>query len=317
MSTMDVSTTLVRIFGAVFLVLAVASTIGLILKWRSGFAHPHATIDNLNARLKAWWIMIAVITAATWAGAWGVIALFALVSFQCLREYVSLAPTRKGDHRALIWSFYVFLPLQYYLIAAGWYGLFSILIPVYAFLLLPISASLGADTARFLERSAKIQWGLMICVYCLSHVPALLTLEIPDYAGRNLLLVVFLLLTVQSSDVFQYIWGKLLGRHALSKQISPSKTVEGLAGGMLSATAMGAALWWITPFSPGEAAFVALVINTLGFFGGFVLSAIKRDRGVKDWGHLIEGHGGMLDRVDSLAFSAPVFFHLLRHEWTL
>ena len=134
---------------------------------------------------------------------------------------------------------------------------------------------------------------------------------------RNLLLVVFLLLTVQSSDVFQYIWGKLLGRHALSKQISPSKTVEGLVGGMLSATAMGAALWWITPFSPGEAAFVALVINTLGFFGGFVLSAIKRDRGVKDWGHLIEGHGGMLDRVDSLAFSAPVFFHLLRHGWTL
>ena len=314
---MDVSATLVRIFGAVFLVLTVASTIGLTLKWRHGFDRAHATIDNLNARLKAWWIMIAVIAAATWTGAWAIIGLFALVSFQCLREYVSLAPTRKGDHRALIWSFYVFLPLQYYLIAAGWYGLFSILIPVYAFLLLPISASLGADTARFLERSAKIQWGLMICVYCLSHVPALLTLEIPGYEGRNLLLVVFLLLTVQSSDVFQYIWGKLLGRHALSKQISPSKTVEGLVGGVLSATVMGAALWWITPFSPVEAAFVALVINTLGFFGGFVLSAIKRDRGVKDWGHLIEGHGGMLDRVDSLAFSAPVFFHLLRHGWTL
>ena len=313
---MDVSATLVRIFGAVFLVLAVASTIGLTLKWRHGFDRAHATIDNLNARLKAWWIMIAVIAAATWTGAWAVIGLFALVSFQCLREYVSLAPTRKGDHRALIWSFYVFLPLQYYLIATGWYGLFSILIPVYAFLLLPISASLGADTARFLERSAKIQWGLMICAYCLSHVPALLTLEIPGYEGRNLLLVVFLLLTVQSSDVFQYIWGKLLGRHALSKQISPSKTVEGLVGGVLSATAMGAALWWITPFSPVEAAFVALVINTLGFFGGFVLSAIKRDRGVKDWGHLIEGHGGMLDRVDSLAFSAPVFFHLLRYGWT-
>ena len=317
MIAMDVSATLVRIFGAVFLVLTVASTIGLTLKWRHGFDRAHATIDNLNARLKAWWIMIAVIAAATWTGAWAVIGLFALVSFQCLREYVSLAPTRKGDHRALIWSFYVFLPLQYYLIAAGWYGLFSILIPVYAFLLLPISASLGADTTRFLERSAKIQWGLMICVYCLSHVPALLTLEIPGYEGRNLLLVVFLLLTVQSSDVFQYIWGKLLGRHALSKQISPSKTVEGLVGGVLSATAMGAALWWITPFSPVEAAFVALVINTLGFFGGFVLSAIKRDRGVKDWGHLIEGHGGMLDRVDSLAFSAPVFFHVLRYGWTL
>ena len=299
---MNASHDLIAVFGGIFGLLAVFSLIGAGLKYRVARGEPHGVIDNLNARIKAWWAMIA---------------LFALVSFQCLREYVSLAPTRKGDHRALIWSFYVFLPLQYYLIAAGWYGLFSILIPVYAFLLLPISASLGADTARFLERSAKIQWGLMICVYCLSHVPALLTLEIPDYAGRNLLLVVFLLLTVQSSDVFQYIWGKLLGRHALSKQISPSKTVEGLAGGMLSATAMGAALWWITPFSPGEAAFVALVINTLGFFGGFVLSAIKRDRGVKDWGHLIEGHGGMLDRVDSLAFSAPVFFHLLRHGWTL
>lgn len=316
MNTLEVSTTLLRIFGALFAVLAVASALGLFLKWRGGCDRPQPTVDNLNARLKAWWVMIALIAAATWTGAWAVIALFALVSFQCLREYVSLAPTRKGDHRALIWCFYVFLPLQYYLVAIGWYGLFSILIPVYAFLLLPISAALGADTQRFLERSAKLQWGLMICVYCLSHVPALLTLEIPGYADRNLLLVVFLLLTVQSSDVFQYIWGKLLGRHTLSRSISPSKTFEGLIGGVLSATAVGASLWWITPFSPLQAAGVALVINVLGFFGGFVLSAIKRDRGVKDWGYMIEGHGGMLDRVDSLSFAAPVLFHLVRYAWT-
>lgn len=316
MSAMDVSAILIRIFGALFAVLAAASAIGLALKWRSGFDRPHPTVDNLNARIGAWWVMIALIAAAAWAGAWAMIALFALVSFQCLREYVSLAPTRKGDHRALIWCFYVFLPLQYYLVAIGWYGLFSILIPVYAFLLLPISAALGADTQRFLERSAKIQWGLMMCVHCLSHVPALLTLEIPGYAGRNMLLVVFLLLTVQSSDVFQYIWGKLLGRHTLSRSISPSKTFEGLIGGVLSATAVGAALWWITPFTPLEAALVALVINVLGFFGGFVLSAIKRDRGVKDWGYMIEGHGGMLDRVDSIAFAAPVLFHLVRYVWT-
>ena len=313
---MDTTRDLISVFGGIFALLTVASLIGAGLKWRLSPAAAHPVIDNLNTRIKAWWAMILLIGAAIWAGKGGVIALFAFISFQSLREFISLTHTRLGDHRALLWVFFVFLPLQYTLIAIDWYGLFAILIPVYAFLLLPISAALGADTTRFLERSAKIQWGLMICVYCLSHVPALLTLEIPGYEGRNLLLVVFLLLTVQSSDVFQYIWGKLLGRHALSKQISPSKTVEGLVGGVLSATVMGAALWWITPFSPVEAAFVALVINTLGFFGGFVLSAIKRDRGVKDWGHLIEGHGGMLDRVDSLAFSAPVFFHLLRYGWT-
>jgi phosphatidate cytidylyltransferase len=155
----------------------------------------------------------------------------------------------------------------------------------------------------------------MICVYCLSHVPALMTLEIPGYEGRNALLVVFLILTVQSSDVLQYVWGKLFGRHRLSPTISPSKTVEGLVGGVLTSTAVAAGLWWMTPFLPWQAALVALAVNVMGFFGGFVLSAIKRDRGVKDWGHMIEGHGGMLDRVDSISFSAPIFFHIIRYWW--
>ena len=246
----------------------------------------------------------------------GAVLLFGAVSFLALREFVTLTPTRRADHEPLFWAFFVFLPLQYWLIATDWYGLFSILIPVYAFLLLPISSSLGADTQRFLERAAKVQWGLMICVYCLSHVPALLTLDIAGYTGRNALLVVFLVLTVQSSDVFQYVWGKLLGKHKVSPAISPSKTVEGLVGGVLTSTAVGAALWWITPFTPLEAGLIALVINVMGFFGGFVLSAIKRDRGVKDWGSMIEGHGGMLDRVDSISFSAPIFFHIVRYWWT-
>lgn len=205
--------------------------------------------------------------------------------------------------------------MQYYLIAIEWYGLFSILIPVYAFLLLPISASLGSDTTRFLERAAKVQWGLMICVYCISHVPALLALKIPGYEGQNALLIVFLILTVQSSDVFQYVWGKLLGKHKISETISPSKTLEGLIGGVLTSTAVGALLWWITPFTFWQAGLIALIINIMGFFGGFVLSAIKRDRGIKDWGAMIEGHGGMLDRVDSISFSAPIFFHIVRFWW--
>ena len=312
---MNLTRDLIAVFGGIFGLLAVFSAIGAVLKYRISPGSPHGVIDNLNARIKAWWAMIALIGGAIWIGKWGVIGLFGFISFQSLREFVSLTHTRRGDHRALIWSFFVFLPLQYYLIAVDWYGLFSILIPVYAFLLLPISSSLGADTTRFLERAAKVQWGLMICVYCLSHVPALLTLQIAGYEGRNALLVVFLVLTVQSSDVFQYVWGKLLGKHKVSPAISPSKTVEGLVGGVLTSTAVGAALWWITPFSPLEAGLIALVINVMGFFGGFVLSAIKRDRGVKDWGAMIEGHGGMLDRVDSISFSAPIFFHIVRYWW--
>ena len=307
--------TLITIFGGTFAVLALASMIGVILKMRLTSDASHAVVDNLNARINAWWAMIVLIGAAIWIGKGGIIALFAFISFQSLREFVSLTHTRRGDHHTLLWSFFCFLPLQYYLIAIDWYGLFSILIPVYAFLLLPISSVLGSDTTRFLERTAKVQWGLMICVYCISHVPALLTLEVTGFAGKNVLLIVFLMLTTQSSDVFQYIWGKLLGKRKISAAISPSKTLEGLVGGVLTSTAVGSAFWWITPFNWWQAGLIALTINIMGFFGGFVLSAIKRDRGVKDWGAMIEGHGGMLDRVDSLSFSAPIFFHIVRYWW--
>lgn len=312
MSSQD---TMLMVFGWIATVLFLASATGFILKSRLSPDASSAVIDNLNARINAWWVMVILLAVAFWIGKLGVIGLFAFVSFQCLREFLSITYVRRGDHRALLWCFLLFLPYQYYLIAIDWYGLFSILIPVYAFLLLPISSVLERDATRFLERTAKVQWGLMICVYCLSHVPALMTLDIPGFAGRNALLIVFLLLVVQSSDVFQYIWGKLFGSHKLAPEISPSKTVEGLVGGVLSSTAVGAALWWITPFNVWEAAAIALTINIMGFFGGFVLSAIKRDRGVKDWGSLIEGHGGMLDRVDSIAFSAPIFFHIIRYWW--
>jgi len=303
------------VFAGLFVALVFFSLVGRVLKWHFAAHKPHTVIDNLNTRIQAWWAMIIFIGIAIWIGKLGLLILFGFISFQCLREYISVTKTRIADHHALVWCFYFFLPLQYILIGLDWYGLFSILIPVYAFLLLPISAALKEDTKQFLSRAAQVQWGLMICVYCLSYVPALMSLQIPGYEGANALLIVFLILTVQSSDVFQYIWGKLLGRHKLSPQISPSKTLEGLIGGVASSTLMGAAMWWITPFSMWQAALIALAINLMGFFGGFVLSAIKRDRGVKDWGNMIEGHGGMLDRVDSISFSAPIFFHLIRYFW--
>ena len=303
------------IFAGAVAVLIVASVIGLILKLRFAAEEPHGVIDNLNSRIRAWWWMVGVLAAAFWLGKGGVIVLFALLSFFALREYITLCYTRRGDHLVLLLAFFIALPVQYALIWIDWYGLYSIFIPVYAFLLLPIFAALGADTTRFLERASKVQWGLMICVFCLSHVPAIMTLSIPGYDGRNLLLIAFLVLVVQGSDVLQYIWGKLLGKHKVAPELSPSKTWEGLIGGVVSATILGAALHGITPFTALEAALVALVICLMGFFGGLVMSAIKRDRGVKDWGSMIEGHGGILDRVDSVVFAAPIFFHMVRYGW--
>src|SRR5947207_9060528 len=307
----------VALFARVGAVLVVASVVGYVLHRRCGAEGPNPTIDNVTRRIKAWWVMVALLGLAFVFGRGGMIVLFALASLAALREFITLTPTRKGDHVALAVAFFVVLPLQYYLIWIEWYGLFSVFIPVYVFLLLAAIAALRQDTKHFMSRVAETQWGLMISVFCLSHVPALLGLNIPGYQGHNLLLVAFLILVVQSSDVLQYIWGKLLGRHKIAPELSPSKTVEGFVGGVASATLLGGALWWITPFSPWQAALMALVINLMGFCGGLVMSAIKRDRGVKDWGQMIEGHGGMLDRLDSVIFAAPIFFHLTRYWWAV
>ena len=302
------------LFLGIGAVLLFASVVGALLRWRLG--PQNSVVANLNARINAWWVMVAIIGFSLLGGHTGIVLLFAFVSFFALREFLTLTYTRRGDHVALLACFFIFLPLQYLFVWQNWYGMFSIFVPVYAFLLMPFLACLGHDTTNFLARATQTQWGLMICVYAISHVPALLALQIPGFAERNLLLVIFLILVVQSSDVLQYVWGKLLGRRKIAPNVSPSKTLEGFLGGVASATALGAAMWWITPFTPLQAAGMALAITLMGFAGGLVMSAIKRDRGVKDWGHLIEGHGGMLDRLDSVCFSAPIFFHLVRYFFT-
>jgi len=297
-------------------VLALASAVGRVLKMTVASGGPHAAIDNLNARVKAWWLMVVVIGLALLAGKTGVIVLFAFASFVALREYTSIAPTRRGDHWALLLCFFVAIPFQYLLIWIEWYGLYSIFIPVYCFLVLPVLSVMRGEVRAFMQRTATLQWGLMICVYCISHVPALLTLDIPGYEGRNAFLLVFLILIVQSSDVLQYVWGKLFGKTKIAPEVSPSKTVAGFVGGVACTTVLGAALWWITPFTLPQAALISFTLALMGFLGGLVMSAIKRDRGVKDWGTMIEGHGGMLDRLDSVCFSAPIFFHIVRYWWS-
>ncbi|HEY0009495.1 MAG TPA: phosphatidate cytidylyltransferase [Tepidisphaeraceae bacterium] len=288
--------------------LLIATIIGEVLKRRVTSDKSRATIDNLNARTRAWWVMAGVFGLALWGGLGATLTLFGIMSFLALREMLTLTPTRQGDHRTLFWAFFVTVPLQFVLLYWQWYGLFIILIPVYGFLALSIRSALSGDTTHYMERAPKIYWGLMICVYCLSHAPALLILDTGHSPRWHLL--AYLVIVVQMSDVLQYVWGKLLGKRKVVPKLSPSKTWEGLIGGVGTSILLGVLMTSLTPFNYWQSALMALAICVMGFFGGLVASAVKRDAGVKDFGHLIEGHGGMMDRVDSLAFAAPVFYHL-------
>ena len=300
------------VFGGILGLLVLASTLAAWLKTRLHSDSARATLENARQRINAWWVMSAVFGTALLTGANGSLLLFFFLSWLALREFITLTPTSRADHGTLFVSFFILTPIQYLLIGIGWYGLFTVFIPVYGFLFVPIRSALVGDTERFLERIAKIQWGLMVAVYCVSYAPALLTIELQNYRGENAKLLLFLIVVVQLSDVFQYLWGKSFGRHKIAPDVSPNKTWEGFLGGVLTATLLGTGLYWLTPFSPWQAAIMSFVCCLLGFAGGLTMSAIKRDRGVKDFGNLIEGHGGILDRIDSLCFSAPVLFHLTR-----
>ncbi|SAL73554.1 phosphatidate cytidylyltransferase [Caballeronia telluris] len=296
--------------------LVLASGIGALLAWRDGKSGGgSATIANLNQRIRAWWGMIAIMAAAIGLGPATTYVVFALVSYLALREFITLTPTAASDHTTLFIAFFVAIPAQYLLLWVEWYGMFSIFVPVHLFITLSLVMVLTQDTRDFLSRNAKIHWALMVCVYGLSHAPALLILDIPGYAGQNPLLLFYFLLVVQISDVFQYVCGKLFGKRKIAPKLSPSKTVEGFVGGGLLAALCGAALYRITPFGFGTAFLMSLAIVLAGFVGGLVLSAVKRSLGAKDWGAMIAGHGGALDRVDSICFAAPVFFHLVRYVY--
>ena len=306
-------TALAALVGGVLGLLVCASLIGWFLHRHVTGVSARATVDNINARIRAWWVMALIFVVAVTTGPAVSILLFTLISFLALREFVTLVPTKPADHRALFWSFFIVTPIQYFLIWIEWYGLFSILIPVYISIFIAIRTALAGDTDRFLERTATNQWGLMICVYFISYVPALLMLRVPGYEREAAKLMFFLVLVVQLSDVLQYVWGKSIGKRPIAPSLSPNKTWEGLIGGVACATLVAAVVWWATPFSPLGAAAMGLTITMMGVAGGLIMSGIKRDRGVKDYGAFIHGHGGVLDRIDSLCFAAPVFFHLTRY----
>jgi phosphatidate cytidylyltransferase len=296
--------------STVLSILVISSIIGAVLARRVTSDSGRTTVANLNARIRSWWIMAAVFGTTLVLGSTFTTVLFGCLSFLAMREFITLNRTERADHEVLFWAFFVIIPLHYFLVGIRWYGLFTIFIPVYAFAFIPFRRVLTGETKGFLASTAKIQWALLVCVYAVSHMPMLLALPLKGFEGQNAKLLFFFVLTVQLSDVLQYVWGKTCGRRPVAPHVSPSKTWEGTIGGIATTVLVSACLWWATPFSPVQAGLMALLICLAGFFGGLVMSAIKRDLGGKDWGSTIAGHGGFMDRIDSLCFAAPLFFHL-------
>ena len=306
----------VLVFGLLLLASATAFTFTI-----KEFSDPaqdaqrRANMRSINGILRSSWLMVAVFWLGWVMGNRAALILFAVLSFFALREFLTLSPTRRGDHRSLVLSFFVVLPLQSQLVYIEHFNMFAVFIPVYVFLALPLASALANDPTRFLERNAKLQWGIMVCIYGMSHVPALLMLHFPGYDHRNAFMVFFLVLVVQVCMVTQHLAGRWLPRPPAAPAISASFNWPSWWIGISTASVFGAALAGITPWVPGTAFAFSFIACLAGSMGHFVMKALKRDRGIPSWGAQgqgVTGAGGLLDRIDALCFAAPVFFHSVR-----
>lgn len=310
----ETTTDIIWLTLGAFIILIGLTFLGEVLRARQDPDTPNPVLETYMTRVQSWWGMVALIGVAMLLGKVGVIILFAFASFAALREFLTLTTKAQADHMSLALAFFIVLPLQYTFVALNWAGLYTIFIPVYAFLLLPIVSALRGNTNKYLIRVAETQWGLMITVFSVSLVPALINLDIAGYDDRSILLVTFLVMVVQLGDLLEYFFGRRLGRRKIAPGLSP-KTWEGVAYGVGSAMLIGALISWITPFGVLGAAAMAGAASAVGMFGNIVFAAIKRDRGVKDWSHLIPGQGGFVDQLDSVIFAAPIFYHLTKFFW--
>ena len=375
----------VCLFFGVLLLLS-AATVGLrsLLKY-TDFGVDPAIIETLRPRIRTWWILFGLLACEFLIGPPVTTFFFFILSVTILREYITLTPKSPVDHQTFFWIYLFLTPLQFVLVGVNpeWflqitgftpYQVFSLLLPGYVFLVLPGMMAISGDPKRFLERTAKLQLGLIVCVYSLSYAPALLTLDLPNaqsmielpaattvlnrgfgevaietlvsavepiveqqtspheavlsegddssvqklfrvfpiMSGKHLLLLFFFVLIVQLGDVFQYLWSRSSRRYVVAGQINSTRTWEGVLGSVMTAALLGVALWYFTPFPRWwQAGLAAMLIALMGFLGSMTMSAIKRDRGVGSYGALIPGHGGFLDRIDTLCFAAPVFYHFV------
>ncbi len=305
--------------------LSILLFVGQMLKRQPESHIDPAIIRTFNKRVTSWLTICVLLVVALLLNKVVTVILFGLISFWALREFITMTPTRRGDHRTLFWVFFGFIPLQYVLVGYDQYDYFTIIIPVYASLFIPARIAFTGDHKRFLERTAKIQFGLLICVYALSHAPALLNLDLATWdstqlkyvrwPGSTASLLFFFIVIVQVSDMLHFVWDRLFGKHVIAQTVNATKTWEGLIGAACCTSLVGMLIQIVlpvTPFTWYGAGFMALIISSMASSGSMTMSAIKRDRGVKEYGTLVIGHAGVLDRIDSLCFAAPIFFHLTR-----
>jgi phosphatidate cytidylyltransferase len=305
------------LFVFVFGALVMVSIYGFVMSMKDN-AEDEANsqkIKDFNGLLRTSWVMSVVFWVGWTLGETVATVLFGIVAFFALREFITLSPTRQGDHNSLVIAFFIVLPVQFALVITRHFDLVTVFIPVYVFLAIPVVGALAGDTRQFLERNAKLQWGIMVCIYGISHVPALLLLKFPNYQGKNAFLVFFLVFVVQTCMIVQHLVGRRLAKAPSAPGISKSFNWTSWFIAVLAASLVGGVMAGLTPFKPAQAVAMAMIACVAGSLGHLVMKALKRDRGITNWGtegKSVTGASGLLDRVDALCFAAPVFFHSVR-----
>lgn len=294
----------------IFIILAILVFSSIVLGiW--GLFSKSKMLTELKTRTKSWWIMCTLFITATIISNVITYVCIGFLSFAALREFYSVIKLRKSDRAGMLWC-YLAIPVQYYLAYRGWYELFIVFIPVFMFVWIPFILVLQGETKMIMSSMAGLPTSLMLCVFGLSHMAYLISLpEIDGFSAGGKGLLLFLIFITQINDVMQFIWGKLIGKHKILPKISPNKTWGGFIGGLISSVFIGYLMSFLTPLNHWQVIVVSFFIAGVGFVGDVVVSAIKRDMGVKDMGQGIPGHGGVLDRIDSLALTTPIFFHLV------
>lgn len=308
MTFTEISIPVQLIIGGIYGLLLIASIVNFVLIKTSN----KPIMQEVWLKVKTWWVMATLFLFAIFINRAISLVFFAFLSFMALKEYLTLIPTRKVDRSILFWV-YLAIPLQYLWVHMHWYGMFIIFIPVYLLLFLPTCMVITGQPAGYVKAIATLHWGAMVTIFCLSHVACLLILpHHPNSLAGGAGLVLFLVVLTETNDIAQFLSGKNFGRRKVVPSISPNKTWEGLIGGIIVTTILALLLApWLTPLTIIQSIFIGLLIGLGGFLGDVTISAMKRDMKVKDSSHLLPGHGGILDRVDSLTYTAPLFFHAL------